>query len=344
MQNGHLAVFSPVALTEDVKSHIKKMGHVKYIIAPDIEHHLFLDTWHRAYPEAKLIGPIELVQKRNQENAPLPWSYVWKDDVPPSVDAEFDHEFEYTFVSAHPNKELVFNHKRSKTLIQADLLFNLPATEQYSKSGIDPTTGYMTQAFTFFNDAEKGPALWQQGFMWYVVSARNRPSFNKSIRIIDGWDFTRMIPSHGDVVEGNAKQVFEKVFAWHLVEGGRRNGKPPKTKKPGRKPKKGGKKTPGDPKVPDEPGKPGKGDKPGDPKVPEQPGKGGKPKEPKEPGHGDQPKEPKEPWNGGIPKEPKEPGNGDRPGESKEPWKGDKPGESNGPKQQNRPETPKDEP
>ncbi|GAM85485.1 hypothetical protein ANO11243_034920 [Dothideomycetidae sp. 11243] len=222
MANGHLVVFSPVALTDQVKAQTEGLGTVKYLVAPDIEHHLFLDPWHKQYPDAKLIGSEALKIKREKMGKPLPWTYIWKKDVQPSVDAEFDKEFEYTFVSAHPNKELVFNHKPTKTLIQADLMFNLPATEQYSKSGVSPTSGFLTQAFTLFSSPQ-GTAIWQKRFTWYVFSAPDRPSFDKSVRIIDGWDFRRMIPCHGDVIERNAKEVFRKVFAWHLTADGKKH-------------------------------------------------------------------------------------------------------------------------
>lgn len=38
-------------------------------------------------------------------------------------------------VSGHVNDELVLHHAPSGTLIQADMLFNLPPTEQYSRAG-----------------------------------------------------------------------------------------------------------------------------------------------------------------------------------------------------------------
>jgi hypothetical protein len=37
MQNGWLAVFSPVALTDEVKQKVADMGEVRYITALDIE-------------------------------------------------------------------------------------------------------------------------------------------------------------------------------------------------------------------------------------------------------------------------------------------------------------------
>ncbi|GAM82764.1 hypothetical protein ANO11243_007500 [Dothideomycetidae sp. 11243] len=215
MANGNLAVFSPVALTDEVKSQVTQMGTVKYIAAPDLEHHIFLEPWHKAFPDAKLIGPKELEAKRVQQGSPLPFAHLWKKDEAPSVDAEFDKEFEYTFVHAHPNKELVFNHKPTKTLIEADLMFNLPATEQMSKTGISPTSGYLTRLFNALNSPQ-GDALWQKRFLWYAMSRGDRPSFNKSVKIIDSWDFSRIVPCHGDVIEGNGKEIFRKVFAWHL--------------------------------------------------------------------------------------------------------------------------------
>lgn len=42
-------------------------------------------------------------------------------------------------MSSHVNHELTAIHHPSQTLLQADLLFNLPATEQYSRAGGLPT-------------------------------------------------------------------------------------------------------------------------------------------------------------------------------------------------------------
>ena len=42
-------------------------------------------------------------------------------------------------VSAHMNHELVAIHHPSGTLLEADMLFNLPCHEQYSRSGGLPT-------------------------------------------------------------------------------------------------------------------------------------------------------------------------------------------------------------
>ncbi|KAK5241223.1 hypothetical protein LTR16_009609, partial [Cryomyces antarcticus] len=142
LNSGALAVFSPVALTPEVKKTISTLGEVKYITALDVEHHIFLGPWHKEYPDAKVMGPEGLAEKRakSKDVENVPFSVVFSSKGDNAVDADFDAEFQYEFVSAHPNKELVFNHIPDRTLIEADLMFNLPATEQFSKSGVSATS------------------------------------------------------------------------------------------------------------------------------------------------------------------------------------------------------------
>lgn len=141
-----------------------------------------------------------------------------KAKAPVVVDADFDRDFDYEFVSAHPNKELVFFNKPERTLIEADFLFNLPATEQFSKTKESPTAGILTRLFVRLNSTQ-GAALGQKRFLWWAISSRDRKSYNESVKRVDGWDFDRIVPCHGDVIETGGKGVFRKVMQWHLEAG-----------------------------------------------------------------------------------------------------------------------------
>ncbi|KAF2477439.1 uncharacterized protein BDR25DRAFT_249401 [Lindgomyces ingoldianus] len=215
LRSGALAVFSPTSLTDEVKATVEKLGEVKYITALDAEHHIFLGPWHAAYPSAKVIGPEGLPEKRTkQKNENVPFSYIFKAKQPlPSIDPEFDAEFEYEYVYAHPNKELVFNHKPTKTLIQADLIFNYPATEQFSKTGVSAATGILTKLFGSLTSTTGNG---QKRFIWYAISSGDRAGYGASVSKIDKWDFDRIIPCHGDVIETGGKGVFQKLMEWHL--------------------------------------------------------------------------------------------------------------------------------
>ncbi len=223
LSTGALAVFSPVTLTPEVKQTIAdKGGNLKYMIAPDIEHHIGITSWFQAYPNARVIGPEGLPEKRaklSPEDAQVPFHTVItksnKNDV--RIGEDFDAEFEYEFVDAHPNKELVFFHKPSRTLIEADLMFTGPPKEQYSRTGEDVTRGWAAWLVGKIQGVE-GSAVGQKRMLWYAFSAKDRAGFARSAKRIGGWNFERIIPCHGDVIEGNAKGIFQKVFEWHLKD------------------------------------------------------------------------------------------------------------------------------
>ncbi|KAF1828887.1 hypothetical protein BDW02DRAFT_592975 [Decorospora gaudefroyi] len=217
LQSGALAVFSPVALTDEVKQKVSELGEVKYIAALDAEHHIFLGPWHQAYPDAHVMGPETLPEKRTkQKNEAVPFSFLFSKQQPvTTISPEFDAEFDWEYVPAHVNKELVFHHRPTRSLIMADLMFNLPATEQFSKSGVSAESGMLTKFFNALTNT-KGDAKWQQRMIWYGTSAADRKGFAESVGRINKWGFERIVPCHGDVIEGEGKGIFEKVFRWHL--------------------------------------------------------------------------------------------------------------------------------
>ncbi|KAB8074338.1 beta-lactamase-like protein [Aspergillus leporis] len=222
LASGSIAVFSPVSLTPEVREAVTSLGgKLKYIAALDLEHHINITPWKEAYPDADIIAPDGLYEKRqsNPEYKDTPFQHVFRKDKQgqQKISEEFDSEFETEYVYGHPSRELVFLHKRSRTLIEADLLFNLPAKEQYSKTGESATSGLLTK-FVSPLLSTSPPATWQKRFVWYILSTADRRAFTESMRRIDKWDFNRLIPCHGDVVESGAKGVFRTVMEWFLEE------------------------------------------------------------------------------------------------------------------------------
>jgi len=218
LASGAVAVFSPVALTPEVKKTVSSMGDLKYITALDVEHHMFLGPWNKEYPSAKVIGVEGLPEKRASqkvENVPFSVLFTAANKDTTKIDPDFDKEFDYEYVPSHLNKELVFCHKPSGTLITADYLMNLPANEQFSKAGESPSTGILTKLFISLYNTQ-GAALGQKRMLWHVASRSDREGFNKSAAKINSWNFDTVIPCHGDVVDTGGKGLFQKLFEWHL--------------------------------------------------------------------------------------------------------------------------------
>lgn len=228
LSSGALAVFSPVALTPEVKTKLREKGNnLKYIIAPSMEHHIFISEWARAFPRAQVIGPEGLAEKRAASSKDvksasygeqIPFNTVFSSTFrgQTKISSEFDADFEYEYIADHPSKELVFYYKPDRTLIVADYMFNSPPTEQYSRAGESAEGNTLSRIFQYLQST-KGKAMGQKRIQWYAASSKNRKGFNESAAIIDSWDFRYIIPCHGDVIEDGAKEVFRKVFEWHLV-------------------------------------------------------------------------------------------------------------------------------
>ncbi|EAQ89809.1 hypothetical protein CHGG_06428 [Chaetomium globosum CBS 148.51] len=177
LTSGALAVFSPVAHTAAAAAKVASLGgDVRYLIATDIEHHIFLSEWAAAYPNAKLVGPEGLPEKRQAtEGDPR----IGKEEFAVVVgkgndgrDArvigeDFGRDFEMEYFRGHPNREVVFWYRPEKVVVQADLVFNLPATEQYSRvpEKERPKLGVLGKVFSSFQTTA-GDALGMKRFLW----------------------------------------------------------------------------------------------------------------------------------------------------------------------------------
>ncbi|RFU78107.1 nuclear qri2 nse4 [Trichoderma arundinaceum] len=179
LTSGTLAVFSPVALTEQTKTRITELGsNVGYIVALDYEHHIFISEWAKEYPNAKIIGPEGLPEKRAKQKDPKinndKFAVVFKKDSKRDVriSEEFDADFDYEYIDGHANKEIVFNYKPEQVLIEADLMFNLPAIEQYSKvPEHQRPRGFLDKLFRGVQNTA-GDATWAKRFNWYLAKDR----------------------------------------------------------------------------------------------------------------------------------------------------------------------------
>lgn len=100
-------------------------------------------------------------------------------------------------------------HRPSGTIIEADLLFNLPATQQYA--GLPPTGG-----LTRFVNVLSKDSQWSRRFLKYV-GCKDRALMRQSAATVAAWQFDNLIPCHGDVIQGGAKAVWRWVFADFLV-------------------------------------------------------------------------------------------------------------------------------
>ncbi|KAG8717956.1 hypothetical protein FRC09_013382 [Ceratobasidium sp. 395] len=184
LQSGDVWLLASTPANDATKAKLGEIGPVKYIIGADAVHHLYLAEYKKLYPDAKVIGVPGLVQKKEG---------VVK------FDGVYGRDPEGTKYGYEPeNQDIAFLHAASKTLIQADLLFNLPATEQYANS----------------KSSGKFPIFGTLGPMMRA----HKTAMARDARTVAGWDFDRIIPCHGDVIEKGGNAAWREAYKWYLEE------------------------------------------------------------------------------------------------------------------------------
>ncbi|KIY74114.1 hypothetical protein CYLTODRAFT_416374 [Cylindrobasidium torrendii FP15055 ss-10] len=199
LSTGGVWVVASTPLSKETKETLDKLGPVQWIVSPDAVHHLFLDEFKTAYPEAKVIATADAIKRHG--NPSLKVDGVWGKDA---ADAKygFEDDIEWIYFDGFANKDVAFLHKASKTLIEADLLFNLPAKEQYSKTKSSGSFPLFKNLNPYHNFHTK--------FLGNL--AKDKVAMKRDAQAVANWDFDRIIPCHGDVVETGGKKAWQDVY------------------------------------------------------------------------------------------------------------------------------------
>ncbi|KAI0684510.1 hypothetical protein BC835DRAFT_1422256 [Cytidiella melzeri] len=206
LNTGDVWVLASTPLDDETKNKLQELGPVKYIVGPDAVHYLFLSQFKQQYPDAKLIAPQAAIETVKQKSPNLTFDGAWGKDAP-DTKYGFEDDIQHCYFPGHTNKEVAFFHAASKTLLEADLLFNLPPTEQYSKSSSSATIPFLSSRMSPFGALHKKVA-WATG--------SDKEAMKRDLKTIKAWDFDRIIPCHGDVIENNGKAAFEEAFKWYF--------------------------------------------------------------------------------------------------------------------------------
>lgn len=184
-----------------------KNFEVAAVIIPDRVHTIAAKPMKELYPSAHLIGPKDVKAVRLDYMVELANEVVSGESLTPEL-----KDFEFIYLPGHKNRELVTFYKPTKTLLAADLLFNVPydgKTDQYHNSL--QTRGFMGYLLRHLNP---------DGFFGKFISHRlfpDTPENREGLKTVLNWDFDNYIVSHGRNLEnGDAKDVLIKNYSEYL--------------------------------------------------------------------------------------------------------------------------------
>ena len=194
LSNGNLFIHSPCEIDEQTKIEIEKLAMVEFIVAPGSYHYLHVCSAQRAFPEAEtFICPG--VERKHPE---IEFDWLLGD----RPDNRWDDDFDQVLVRGNRYIwEVAFYHKSSRTLILVDLIENI--TEETEGVGWSLELWWKI-VFRMWGNPKPAPE--------YQLGWKDKNAARKSLMKILEWDFERIILSHGDLIEENAKEV--ALHAW----------------------------------------------------------------------------------------------------------------------------------
>lgn len=191
LADGALFVHSPLALDPALRAEVDALGRVKAVVAPSLFHHLSVRQWQDAYPQALFACCPGLDKKR----ADLRWDRVLGDTAEPEWAGELDQAH---FAARTMEHEVVFFHRASRTMICADIVFNLSAHPDR-----------MTRIVAFLLGNRRPGATWLERLM-----IRDRAGARAQIDRMLAWKPARLLLAHGPCIDSGGEDVLRSAYAW----------------------------------------------------------------------------------------------------------------------------------
>jgi hypothetical protein len=191
LADGSLWVHSPVVWSRELDGEMRMLGDVRHFTAPSRMHDGFWPEWFEHFKGAEFSAAPGLVK----EHPELPFTMKLADDRPGVPGGELQARLMRGMPVVN---EFVFLHLASRTLIVADLVFNL-----------DPPD-FMSRILLRLNGALGRPTPSRM----FKMAIRDRAAFRESLDTVLAWDFDRVIVGHGENIASGGRAVLREAYAF----------------------------------------------------------------------------------------------------------------------------------
>ncbi|WP_137933420.1 DUF4336 domain-containing protein [Mesorhizobium comanense] len=191
---GGLFIWSPVALTDALRAEVNAMGEVRFLIAPNSLHHVFLAGWQSGYPDARVYAAAGLREKRRdiRFDGDLCDTPVadWADDLDQVV-----------MLGNRITTEVVFFHRRSNTVLFTDLIQHFPP------GWFKGWRALVARLDLMVADEPSVPRKFRAAFT-------DRPVARAAIRRVLAWPAEKVLMAHGEPITTDGQAFLRRAFRW----------------------------------------------------------------------------------------------------------------------------------
>lgn len=182
---------------------LSELGTVKAVIAPNRRHHAFAQRFLAGHPEATLYSSPALAERFPERD----WGRVL--DEAAGEDVISQEVLVKTMTGFDYLKEVVALHVASGTVLVGDLAYNVTPRVARRMPGVG-------RALQRVAGARRGLDVpWV--VKWWI-----RPDCSKGLgqlrAVAEEWEWDRMVPCHGDVVQRGAKEAFRRGTLQNVSE------------------------------------------------------------------------------------------------------------------------------
>jgi hypothetical protein len=188
LSDGRVIVHSTAPFAEKDVAAIRAFGEPAWLVDATMLHETFAKEGRAALPGLPYLAPTGFNEVSGVATEPL--------DPPPS---DWANEIEVLRIEGTRKNEHVFFHRRSRTLVVADLFFSFPAE----------TRGWAH----FFARRIMGlpPNLFGVSRFFRMLIS-DQQAFERSIARMLQWDFERVVVAHRTPLETDAKKAVQSAF------------------------------------------------------------------------------------------------------------------------------------
>ncbi|MEY4550813.1 MAG: hypothetical protein RL685_7008 [Pseudomonadota bacterium] len=189
---GQLALVSPIPIDDGVAAAIGRLGEVRYLIAPNLLHHLYLPAACQRYPAARVLAPAGLQRKRPELHIHATLAEPLPADLVAAVDV--------LALDGVPGiEEYAFYHRAARTLVLTDLVFHV----------LEPQ-GWLAHLTLWLGGCHGRLAASR----FWRVKRQDRAAFSASVQRLLALPFETLVMAHGQIVSEQARPRLAEALAW----------------------------------------------------------------------------------------------------------------------------------
>ena len=194
LADGSLFIWSPVRLTDDLRTAVDALGRVRHLVAPNSLHHLFLQEWKRAYPEAVLYAPPGLRKRRAD--------IAFDADLGDAPSPDWAEQIDQVLMRGNAiTTEAVFFHVGSGTVLFTDLLQQIPS---------ELVSGWRAVIAKLDLMVGPEPSVPRK----FRLAFTGRRVAREAMQRVLAWPVQKVLMAHGTPVETDAAAFLRRAFGW----------------------------------------------------------------------------------------------------------------------------------